>query len=359
MYAMLFSFKQKSQDFIVEEQLPFTLSGRGDAFFVYFEKRNLTTMDIIEFLCNEFDISRKTLGFAGLKDKDAVTRQWVSIYKSALKKLWGEKVFLNVLATKVRIISTSWHDAPVGMTTSIKNKFTIRLRANKKLSQLEKQQTWATLTALFAEWFPNFFGEQRFGIEGKNRKIGRQILEGTHHLRDKFESAFKIQAYASYLFNAYVRLRREKKLKPMDGDIVQLSSSWSFAVYKSESKAYFPIKTVPKNKNMFSSPVLGEKPVTLDAPFLTWPVIGFNLLMPPQGTESYLFEKEFFAKQDITPKILSAFQSYRIFGLRRNIWAFPQDASFRWDGDDICLVFSLASAVYASIVIDELLQKFT
>ena len=50
-------------------------------------KPDLTTMDIIEFLCNEFDISRKTLGFAGLKDKDAITRQWVSIYKSALKKL--------------------------------------------------------------------------------------------------------------------------------------------------------------------------------------------------------------------------------------------------------------------------------
>jgi tRNA(Glu) U13 pseudouridine synthase TruD len=47
---MLFSFKQKSQDFIVEEKLPFTLSGKGDAFFVYFEKRNLTTMDIINFL---------------------------------------------------------------------------------------------------------------------------------------------------------------------------------------------------------------------------------------------------------------------------------------------------------------------
>jgi tRNA(Glu) U13 pseudouridine synthase TruD len=47
---MLFSFKQRSQDFIVEEKLPFNLSGRGDAFFVYFEKRNLTTMDIINFL---------------------------------------------------------------------------------------------------------------------------------------------------------------------------------------------------------------------------------------------------------------------------------------------------------------------
>lgn len=58
---MLFSFKQKSQDFIVEEKLPFKLSGKGDAFFVYFEKRNLTTMDIIDFLCKELNISRLSL----------------------------------------------------------------------------------------------------------------------------------------------------------------------------------------------------------------------------------------------------------------------------------------------------------
>jgi tRNA(Glu) U13 pseudouridine synthase TruD len=58
---MLFAFKQKSQDFIVEEELPFKLSGKGDAFFVYFEKRNVTTMEIVDFLCKEFNISRLTL----------------------------------------------------------------------------------------------------------------------------------------------------------------------------------------------------------------------------------------------------------------------------------------------------------
>ena len=84
---MLYILKQKSKDFVVEEQLPFVPSGKGDAFFVYFEKQNLTTMEVISHLCRELHISRLTLGFAGLKDKDAITRQWVSIYKSALKKL--------------------------------------------------------------------------------------------------------------------------------------------------------------------------------------------------------------------------------------------------------------------------------
>ena len=58
---MLYSFKQKSQDFIVEEKLPFKLEGKGDAFFVYFEKRNLNTMDVVKHLCKELEISRLTL----------------------------------------------------------------------------------------------------------------------------------------------------------------------------------------------------------------------------------------------------------------------------------------------------------
>lgn len=87
MQDTLFSFKQKSQDFIVQEELPFVLSGRGDVFFVLFEKRNLNTMDVVNHLCNAFGISRLTLGIAGLKDKRAITRQRICIYKSALKNI--------------------------------------------------------------------------------------------------------------------------------------------------------------------------------------------------------------------------------------------------------------------------------
>lgn len=64
MIGELFNFKQKSQDFIVEEQLPFILKGKGDAFFVFFEKRNMNTMDVIDHLCKKLKISRMTLGIA-------------------------------------------------------------------------------------------------------------------------------------------------------------------------------------------------------------------------------------------------------------------------------------------------------
>ncbi|NOZ44766.1 MAG: hypothetical protein GXP45_06605 [bacterium] len=64
-----------------------------------------------------------------------MTRQRISIYKSALKKIGGKQKFLDSLAEKTRIIQTSRHPHPIGLQTPIQNIFHIRLRANKKLSQ--------------------------------------------------------------------------------------------------------------------------------------------------------------------------------------------------------------------------------
>jgi TruD family tRNA pseudouridine synthase len=83
---MSFLFKQVSSDFRVFEELPFSLSGNGDAFYVYIEKRNLTTHELLEHIQKKCHISRMSIGIAGLKDKKAIARQWISIYARALKK---------------------------------------------------------------------------------------------------------------------------------------------------------------------------------------------------------------------------------------------------------------------------------
>jgi len=57
----LFLFKQKSQDFIVTEELPFMLSNNGDVFFVFFEKRNLNTMDVVNHICSTCNLPRLAL----------------------------------------------------------------------------------------------------------------------------------------------------------------------------------------------------------------------------------------------------------------------------------------------------------
>jgi tRNA(Glu) U13 pseudouridine synthase TruD len=51
----------------------------GDFFYVYFEKSGINTMEVVMELCHELGLLRKELGIAGLKDKDGITAQWISI----------------------------------------------------------------------------------------------------------------------------------------------------------------------------------------------------------------------------------------------------------------------------------------
>lgn len=361
---MLFSFKQKSQDFIVEENLPFALSWKGDAFFVYFEKRNLTTMDIIDFLCQRCKISRMTLWFAGLKDKDAITRQWVSIYKRALSKLWGEKVFLEVLAEKTRIIDHWRHHSPIGMTTPIKNTFYIRLRALKKLGQAEKARAEKTISTLFEQGFPNLFWNQRFGIEGKNRTLGKDILDWTVKLKETFEIKFKLQAYASRLFNEYVLWRIKKKLSLLDGDIVELThdASWAkqLGYYLAEKKVIKLFSDTHVNKDFFRHPTnLGKEiPLTPELEiYITAPILWYNLLLPPAKSVAEQKEKSLFESNWLHTKNLKLLQDLQIYGIRRRIRTRPHKAKYHFDGDDLMIQFTLDSGVYASILIDTLLAS--
>jgi tRNA(Glu) U13 pseudouridine synthase TruD len=66
---MLYQFKQQVEDFMVSELLPEYPNGAGDVFYVFFEKKNLTTMEVIEYVGKVLHLSREDLGIAGLKDK--------------------------------------------------------------------------------------------------------------------------------------------------------------------------------------------------------------------------------------------------------------------------------------------------
>ncbi len=360
---MLFSFKQKSQDFIVEEKLPFELSWKWDAFFVYFEKRNLTTMDIIDFLWKELGISRMTLGFAWLKDKDAITRQWVSIYKSALKKMWGENVFLEALAQKTRIISTDRHDKPIGMTTPIHNTFYIRLRALKTLSQIEKERTEKNINDLFVDGFPNVFGSQRFGIQFQNIAIAKDFLDGKVKIKEKFEAKFKIQAYSSWLFNEYVLARTKKWLTLLDGEIVEIDNqdnSVSVWYYESKSNTIQLFTDKYSDKDFFHYPAhLWEKiPLSEDLDIhITWPVLWFDLLLPLAARQAGQKEQHLFDSNWLSIKKIQLYKQLGIYGLRRRMRTRAKQAKFHFDRDDVCIQFTLDSGVYASIFIDKLLKS--
>lgn len=355
----LFSFKQKSQDFVVTEELPFTLANKGDVFFVFFEKRNLNTIDIVNHLCSRFNIPRLTLGIAGLKDKKAITRQRICIYKSALKKLGGEKAFMESISEVAKVVKSAWHTDPIGMTTPIKNSFYIRLRANKKLSIKEKDISNRKILSLCKKWYPNIFWNQRLGISGINVKQGNDLLQWKSNIKDKKDIIFKIQAYASKIFNEYVNSRTKKGLQIMDWDIVIDNRNYQkkeFGIYQAETKTVKIFDDTKKNEQFFRYPdnIKWEVPFDEENMAITWPVPWYNLLLAPKESLAGNKEKWLLEKNKISEKSLNACKSYKIFGIRRPLWVFPQKVSVHIQWDDILLNFTLPSWSYASIMIDEL-----
>jgi tRNA pseudouridine13 synthase len=204
---MTFAFKQTSADFRVSEELPFALAGKGEALYVYIEKRNVTTQEVILHLRKKLKLSRLSLGIAGLKDKKAIAKQWISIYDRALKKAGGERLFVDTLAEIVKIIEVSRHSFPLNLSTPISNRFSLHFKAQKHLGQQERKEAQEIVQELLSKGYPNWYGEQRFGIGGRNTTQGWELLHGTSKEKKEMTKAdivFKIQAFASHVFNEFV-----------------------------------------------------------------------------------------------------------------------------------------------------------
>lgn len=82
---MYFAFKHQPSDFIVSEILPYELSGNGDFFYIFLEKEKLNTMEIVLWICETMKLKREQLGIAGLKDKEGITKQRLTISQKSLK----------------------------------------------------------------------------------------------------------------------------------------------------------------------------------------------------------------------------------------------------------------------------------
>ena len=354
----LFSFKQKSFDFIVEEQLPFLLDGKGDALYVFFEKQNMTTMDVLDRLCKWLKISRMTLGIAGLKDKDAITRQRISIYSSALDIMGGEHVFIDMLSRFTRVIKSNWHARPLQMTDHIENKFFIRLRAISKLGLKDRADSESIVNKIFSTGFPNFYGTQRFGINGKNRELGKAFLEGKM-IRDPFERKFKLQAYASRLFNQYLKERLPLGFtEPLDGELLMTKEGpW---IYQKETKEVILQEKSRWGTVFFFVPKQTSTKIPFAADMqIVAPVWWFNTPLSDPQTEAGLFQRTFMSTHKITEKVFAPYKEAKIFGILRPIWVNVKLGKVRFQEDDLLIEFTLGSGSYASILIHQLFQSLS
>ena len=195
-----FVFNSSPRDFTVEEIPLYEFTGEGEHLVLHIRKKELTTWEMLDVLSNHLGIRRRDMGYAGLKDKHAMTIQYISILAVHEEKL---KTFQH---DKIKILSTVRHNNKIRVGHLKGNRFKIRL---KKVLGVEKDKLDSVLEWIKKNGVPNYFGNQRFGTDGNNWEDGKKLIEGKLKIRDKKTREFLMGAYQSYLFNSWLSKRME------------------------------------------------------------------------------------------------------------------------------------------------------
>jgi len=192
--------RQEIEDFKVEEIPLYLPEGKGSHAYVRIEKRGITTRDVVVALLEE-GLKENQIGVAGLKDKYAVARQWLSVPNRFAR------VIDNLESLEgVTILERSRHKNKLGMGHLSGNKFTIRIRNTETDGKIKAE---AILHKLARIGVPNYFGPQRFGRFGNNAVDGYKLLKGErvpggHRLKKFFLSSLQ-----SLMFNHILAKRME------------------------------------------------------------------------------------------------------------------------------------------------------
>lgn len=314
-----FKFYQNVNDFIVEEQpIPFT--NKGNFIILKIKKVNLGTWDLIEKLSKGLNIYANEIGYAGLKDKNATTTQYISIPRKYAKDI---KKFRH---KKIEILETYLHKTKLNIGDLEGNRFKICLHEVKpKIYPLIQER----LEEIAKTGLPNFFGFQRFGKDIKeNLEKAQKIIYGDLKIRDRKLEKMLISAYQSDLFNKWLskRIQSSKEgFELLDGDVM---------MQLSDGKLFTPKKITQEIIDDFHA----HKVVP------TGLLCGRNVFK--SMSDARKFEKEF-DDSYIQEK-----------GLRRPAIVFLKDYDAKYDEENMtCTVtFTLPKAAYATVVIENILN---
>jgi len=195
-----FHFKQSARDFVVEEIPLYEFSGEGEHLILFVRKKNLSTSEMIGQIARYLGIKNKEIGYAGLKDKHAMTKQYISIHKK------HEEAIDNFSHESIKIISKNYHGNKIRIGHLRGNRFYIKL---KKVNPTSAKKIDEALKNISNIGMPNFFGYQRFGNDGDNHILGEKLAKGTARERNPRVKKLLINAYQSHLFNLWLSRRLE------------------------------------------------------------------------------------------------------------------------------------------------------
>lgn len=183
--------KSKEHDFYVEELMSPTLANEGEHAWLWIEKVGQNTEYVAGLLAEFAGVKKMDVGFSGMKDRWAQTRQWFSIYLGSKP----EPEWCKFQVEGVQILKNTRHLKKLRRGEHHANRFKIIVR---ELTDFEGVDS--SLERIQKHGFPNYYGPQRFGYHGANLERGARYFEGEIKA-SRSQRSFYLSAARSYLFN--------------------------------------------------------------------------------------------------------------------------------------------------------------
>ncbi|HEX8323919.1 MAG TPA: tRNA pseudouridine(13) synthase TruD [Tepidisphaeraceae bacterium] len=163
------TLKQRPEDFVVHEMPAYEASGAGEHVMLEIEKTAISTFEAIDTLARRLKVPRRDIGYAGLKDTRAVTRQWLTVRGVDLMAV------SEAATDKLKILFADKHGNKLRVGHLRGNRFTIKVR---DVDPMRVVTLTPALRTLSERGMPNYFGPQRFGRRDRNDELGLAYAKG-------------------------------------------------------------------------------------------------------------------------------------------------------------------------------------
>lgn len=317
--------RSQPEDFQVEELAAVEPCGQGSHLWLWVEKTGANTDWVATQLARAAGCPPRDVGYAGMKDRHAVTRQWFSLPW----KVGQAPEFSDPGIEGVRVLKTSLHDKKLRRGILQGNRFRIRLR------QLQGDVTGlaARIEQIAGQGVPNYFGPQRFGFGGANvERAVRWLEQGGRLPRDK--RSIYLSALRSYLFNQVLaeRVNNGSWNQLLPGELAMLDGTHSIFLCD-------PVDDT-----------LQQRCVDFDL-HPTGPLPGRGGMQP--------VDVALVAEQAVLQDYADCIARLADFGVdaeRRSLRLRVQDLGWDLQQDELLLEFRLPAGAYATVVLRELVD---
>lgn len=329
--------KQSPDDFVVIEEGGPQATGRGDHWLLRVRKRGITTPFVIKQLAEALGVSPHDIGYAGMKDKVALTTQLLTVPARTVTE-----AMLGALALPdIEILEANLHSKKLRLGFLTGNRFVIVVR-----DLPDARAAAATATAVLQQLsappgVPNWFGGQRFGIHDDNHVIALAMLRGAAPWpRDHRKSRFLASSLQAHWFNAWLRARVVDKLftEVIVGDWLKKHGGGQFTADDAS------IETARLRH---------------DELFLMGPMFGAEMRPSPPNSPASAREADVLAAAGLTLADLTAMARHAPGARRAASFALRQASCRILDAHAIELAFWLPSGAYATVVMSEIQKPAT